>query len=424
MDEFLQGLRAQDVNAGLRNLHPSDAVLGDLAETQRVGMAAGVASLVRGREVIEDAQNLRAIVADQLDIPPLTFDTVVTTLEEAGMVNDVKRARNRITSFSENVPYYSDLYQKLGATWRAADPTELEQQVVLIVDALAQAPIARDEIIDKLALDTADFDVLVEVTTSTDLVQSISVGSDQILYSPFLGFEQPQLIADIVIDHGTIELSDAFSRVREHQGLPVSQAGAVVEDAVSRGLLIAPSVQLPSGEFESFATLPYSADVNLLKARKPVLEKALAVVACLRTAQYFGGYSNLTPTALVYSIDKLLRDGFIKPHSSSERQYRLLLHAGVIRYGKDLRAGGKWITPTLIDTEDNRDALKLAKDLIVHGELLESRTANQPAALKLLNSDDRFAAPLKTVSRLRDKRNLTDRQWQTAIDKLMGHTST
>ncbi len=384
-------------------------------------MAAGVAALIRGRDVIEDAPNLRAIVADQLDIPTIAFDSVVATLEEAGLVSDVKRSGSRITSFSENVPFYGDLYPRLGRAWRAASPSELEQQVVTLVDGLAKAPIARDEVVVKLQLDEADLPMLLDIATEAQLVQTISLGSDDVLYSPFLGFEQPQLLADAVRDHGSHELADAFELVRGEQGIPVSRAGGVIEDAVARGLILAPSVQLPGGRFESFAALPYSVNSELLTTRKPVLDKALAVIACLRTGQYFGGYSSLSPGALVLAIEKLLREGSIAPHSSSARQYRLLNRAGVIQFGNDPMPGGTWVVPTLIDTEDNREALALARDLLVHGEALSARTTNQPEALRLLESDDRFAAPLRTVHRLRDKRHMSDKKWQAAVDKMMGH---
>jgi hypothetical protein len=423
MDAFNEGLRCQDVNAGLRNIDQSSAILGNLAETRRVGMAAGVAALVRGRDVIDDAQNLQAIAADQLDVDFFAFNSVIETLEDSGLISDVRRNGRKVTSFTETVPFYSDLYGSLGESWRSAGPTELEQQVVLLVDRLARNPVALDEIVDELGLDSVEFPEILEVSERSNLIKSIDVDGDKILYSPFLGFEHPMLIADVVREHGTSELADAFEAIRNEQGLPVSIAGKVVADAVSRGLLMAPSVELPSGQFEAFATLPYAIDQELLRDQKPVMEKALAVIACLRTAQHFGGYSSLDRGALVHAINKLLTVGTLAPHSSSERQYRLLNRVGLIKLGPDNVAWGTWVTPTLIDTPDNRAALTLAKELLTYGESVSSRVPNQAEIGKLLDSADPYGAPIKTVARYKDKQRMKDKAWQKAIDKLMGHSN-
>lgn len=421
MDSFTEGLRCQDVNAGLRNIDPSSAVLGTLADTQRVGMAANLASLIRGVDVIEDAQNLRAIAADQLDINTFAFDQVIETLAEADLVTGLKYDGRKLISFNEKVPFYSDLYPRLGEVWRGSKPTELEQQVVLLVEELAKVPVARDDVVDRLGLDASEFDTLLEVSTQSELVQVVKLGKDEILYSPFLGFEKPALISDVIRDHGSAELADALEAVRAQQGTPVSLAGAVIQDAVSRGMLMAPSVIVPGGKTEAFATLPYAIDHDLLRNRKAVLEKALAVIACLRTGQYFGGYSNLSPATLVNAIDKLLRVGSLNPHSSSERQYKLLTRTDVIQLKEDTKPGGNWKVPALIDTHDNRDALSLARDLITHGESLAERSPGQSEASKLLSTNDTYGTPILTVGRMRDKKRLNDKRWQSAIDTLMGH---
>ncbi|KSU55034.1 hypothetical protein [Microbacterium enclense] len=422
MDNFTEGLRCQDVTAGLRNLHPMDASLAALSETQRVGMAAGVAALIRGQDVVEDASNLRTIVAEQLDVPAVAFNSVIDTLEQAQLVTDVKRAGQRVVSFSEKVPFYSDLYTRLGGAWREAAPSGLEQQVLLLVDSLAKSPIARDDLVDRVGLDSGDLDTVLEVTTESQLVQRISLGSDEVLYSPFFGFEQPAYVAEVVRNHGAGELADAFEMVRGEQGLSLARGGEVIADAVKRGLLMAPSVELPNGSNESFAVLPYSLDLRLLRERKPVMDKALAVIACLRTAQHHGGYSNLTAPALVNAIDKLLREGRLNPHSSHERQYRTLNRAGLLRFGPDTMPGGKWVVPILIDTPDNREALTLARDLITHGESMIARQGT-PSTLQMLDGSDPYSSPIQTVHRMRQKRHLTDKKWQSAIDKMMGHGS-
>lgn len=425
MERFDEGLRCQDVYAGLRNVDQSSGVLVPLSETQRVGMAVGVASLIRGRDIIPDAESLKLIAAEQLDVNALVFNSVIETLEDSGMVSNVKRSGRRIESFTENVPYYSDLYTRLGDSWRAAQPTELEQQVVLLVDHLSHAPAAYDDLVDDLGLDSSELPEILEISEQSSLIKSIDVSGSRILYSPFLGFEHPQEIAGVIAEHGSAEIADAFATIRGEQGMPVSMAGPIIEDAVARGLLMAPSVELPEGKFEAFAMLPYSIDPNLLKNEKPILEKALAVIACLRTAQHFGGFSNLSPSALVRAINKLLDPdiGYLLPHSSHARQYRLLNRVGVIQLAPDLRPNRRWVTPTFIDTLDNRAALELARDLLTYGESLSGRSVAQNDTGSLLDSGDPYGTPMKTVDRLKSRPRISDKKWQLAIDQLMGHTS-
>lgn len=72
--------------------------------------------------------------------------------------------------------------------------------------------------------------------------------------------------------------------------------------------MLAPGVDRPDGIEQPFATLPYILSHDLLTARKPVLEKALAVVACLQCGEHFGGYSDLPADALVAVIDTQVVD--------------------------------------------------------------------------------------------------------------------
>src|SRR5262245_44365068 len=85
LQDFKAGLRCHDVHAGLRSVDPNSATLTPLADTRMVGMAASLASLVRGQDIISDAEALKAIVAEQLDISPYAFVPVVETLERVGM---------------------------------------------------------------------------------------------------------------------------------------------------------------------------------------------------------------------------------------------------------------------------------------------------------------------------------------------------
>jgi hypothetical protein len=422
VDQFQQGLRCQDVHSGLRNVDPNSASLTPLADTRIIGMAATVAGLVRGRDVVQDAQALRMVAAEQLDVDPLAFNEVVKVLEAVDFVQGVKEQGGKISSFTETVPYYDDLYASLGRSWSDRQPTELEQQMLTLVDRLAIAPVPFEDLESAMDLDHGDMPHLLDVGKQAGLVHSIRTVDGDLAYSPFFGFEQPALLADLVTEHGTDRLAQEFEAVRASQGLPVTMSAfPLLTDAVARGLVMAPSVRLPNGTDQPFAALPYLADRKLLTARKPVLDKALAVLACLRCAEQYGGYNNLSPAGLVAVIGKLLdpNRGWLNPHGSHERQYQLMHRAGLIVFGPDTRPGGNWKVPRFVDTVDNREALALARDLITHGEPLANRV-DDAAARQALQAGTGYLAPLQTMARSRDKIVPSPKHWAKVFEAAMG----
>ncbi|PYC69190.1 hypothetical protein C7C46_28230 [Streptomyces tateyamensis] len=421
MEKFDEGLRCQDVHAGLRNVDPNSGSLTPLADTQLIGMAASLAALVRGQEVIDNAQALRAVAAEQLDVSVFAFDQVVLALADMGFVEGVQRSGGKITRFTESVPYYDDLYAKLGEAWRDRQPSETEEQMVLLVDYLADGPVPEEEAASKVGMDSAMLPSLLEVGERSGLVKRIQMPDGDVLYSPFFGFENPQVIAELVRDHGADQLAEAFAAVRGEQGLPVGDSQPLLQDAIKRGLILAPAVELPNSTVQPFAALPYTLDRELLRNRKPVLEKALAVLACLRCGQHFGGATNLSPDALVAVIDKLLdpNRGFLYPHESHERQYRLVHAAGLIAFDPDMMPGGRWVTPRFIDTPDNREALRVARDLIAFGEQLDGRVGDEQARQTLALGQP-FTAPMQTMQRTRIKAPVSPKQWQSVVNAALG----
>jgi hypothetical protein len=403
VDAFDKGLRCQDVHSGLRNVDPNSPLLAPLADTRVVGMAATIAGLIRGRDVITDAQALKVIAAHQLDVDLLAFDDVIGILELAEFVQGVRRSGNKIITFTETVPYYDDLYQTLGESWTDRQPTDVEQQLLTVVDGLSTSPIPIESLQDRYGLDSRDLPHLLDVGRGAGLIQVLRTIDGDLAYSPFFGFENPQLFGELVEAHGGDRLVEEFQVLRSEQGLPINREQfPLLSDAVARGLIMAPAVERPDGTEQPFAALPYVPDRTLLTARKPVLDKALAVLACLRCAQHYGGYNNLSPAGLVKVINKLLdpNRGYLRPNSAHERQYQLIYRAGLVKFDKDPVPNGKWVVPRFIDTQDNREALVLARDLITHGEAM-SRRVDDGDARQALSSGSIYTAPLQTMHRSR-----------------------
>lgn len=421
MERFDEGLRCQDVHAGLRNVDPSSGVLRPLMDTRLVGMTASLASLIRGQDVIADASALQAVAAEQLDVDLYAFNDVIALLEARGYVTDVSRSNGKISRFNESIPYYTDLYAELGAAWRERGPSQLEEQLLAVVHRLAAAPASVEELVDELNLDTADVPTLLDLGSNSHLAKVLRTIDGDLVYSPFYAFENPKAVDELVAAHGSDRLAEEFRLLHSYQGLPVDPVTTpLLSDAVARGFLLAPGVSRPDGIEQPFATLPYLLTPDLLTARKPLLEKAFAVVACLRCGEHFGGYNDLPAEALVAVIDKLLdpNRGFLMPHSSHERQYGLLHRAGLIAFDPDLQPWGKWVTPRFLDTADNREALQIARDLLQHGELILNRVGDTTARAVLAQGTS-LIAPMQTVGKYRPKAASDPKEWTKVVSAAM-----
>lgn len=416
MDNYRSGLRSQDVNAGLRTFHAASSRLTPLKNTRLVGMAADLAALVRGREIISDMSHLEMVAADELDIPDTSFDSVLLMLEEAEMVQ-VTRVGQRITGLTSDVPAFGGLYERLGRTWRDRQPTQLEEEVLVVVDRLAQGPIARDSLASVTGIDDSDVDELISLGFESELVKQVQGIDGSILYSPFTAFENPDVLTNLAEQHGNDQMATEFNELRGRQGLAIdAKSHPFLIDAVGRGLVIAPAVALPNGGMQPFAALPYAISRDLLTGQKPVLDKALAIIACVRCGEQFGGFSALPDP--VNAVAKLMREGELSPHSSSRRQYGLLVRKGILEFAPDPVPWGRWVVPTLIDTEDNRMALALALELLSDGEVSTGRNAE--GAQELLSVDNKYIPPLRVTSAVRKRLDATNPVMEAALAGVFG----
>jgi hypothetical protein len=361
-------LRTHDIHQGLHEVDRNSALIAtELEATQLVGMSAAVAAWVKGHDVIDDAQALRVVAADQLDVDAFAFDSVIQLLEELDFVRNVQRSGRRITSFYETVPEdYSRMYGQLGEAWEMQGPTEVEKGLVTLVDKLSSGPCP----IDDVDLDPTARESVMTIGQEAEAIQTVAVGRRTILYSPFFAYEKPEAIGDVLAALDVERVSAAFGGVKGFQGTPISisPVGEVLNGLVAGGLMAGPSLERPDGSRELFAVAPYGLGPDVLTFKRPILEKALAILAAVRMGQHFGGMTNLhSPAALLHAL--LQPDRVVAWHSSTTRQYAVLQRLGVVRF---VTAGGR-SGIQLVDTDDNVAAMKVAIDLLGAGEATATR---------------------------------------------------
>jgi len=409
-----EGLRCHDVALALAGLVRPGAPFGQMAWTWRIGRAAALATAVRGEGLVRDVHLMTDLVwADDERHVLQALELLVC----AGYAAQVQLDGDRVLSFVEAVPRHEVLYDTLGQLWEGGGPSDIERGVVTLLDGLASMPAPMTHLPD--AFDTAPVTAAaLDVAKAAGLVKTVTTIDGDVLYSPLLAFEHAEATADVLSTHGPGELREELATLRRHQGLPVSRSAfPALSDAVARGLVAAPSLEGPSHVLQPFACLPIAADPSLTTLRKSVLDKAMALLVCIRGAQRFGGTAALrSPRAVLHS---LLAGATVAP-------------SGVTGVGGDATLvrnrllsvtieGGRTV-PRLIPTDDNIAAVRLASDLLRREEPLQYRESDAEEAAAVLTRPGTYLTPLATVQRCTDGSTISDGQLEKVMAVLMGRS--
>src|SRR5262249_42167067 len=149
-------------------------------------------------------------------------------------------------------------------------------------------------------------------------------------------------------------------RIRSRPGLAVALDGKdpIVEEMIRLGLVQAPIVVGADRRQRAFVTMPYGLDRVYLTSKKQTLEKALALIACVRCGEISGGVTSVRdPERLLAALADPNRDYTLGGHSSAERQYATLIRLGVIQ----LVPRGNLLAARLVVTPTNRENLEVVQ---------------------------------------------------------------
>ena len=116
MDSKIVGLRTQDVYSGLQTVdQTSGLIAAELDTTRLTGMAATVASNIKGIDLIQDPKILTLIAAQQWGIDSFVLPQVLEVLQDVGYITLHENRRKKVTRIDEHIPLlHDDLYERLG----------------------------------------------------------------------------------------------------------------------------------------------------------------------------------------------------------------------------------------------------------------------------------------------------------------------
>lgn len=391
-------LRSYDIALGFRNVDERSGALSDCSGTHITGMAAILAGTVKGRDIVKDGRKFKQLAADVLRISPYAFESVIQELELVGFIRNVRRSDNLVLSFTESIPLaYDDVHERLGESWLSRSHSELEQKFLATVDTLAAGPTLTETLREDLDVDTSTERLLRALGPQAELIRYYRLNDgSELAASPLYAFENPDTLVDLFERHPADSVRREFGRLKQQPGLPIlmNHSDPIIEDMIRLGLVPAPTLVGSDNRRRSFVVLPYGVDPVYLKRGKHILDKAITLVACVRCGEVSGGVSRIRfPDALLAKLMDKERGYQLAGHSSTKRQYEPLIAAGMLR----VSLGGTYPSIQLIPTEDNIDAVRLARVLLRRqGEGMPER-GNEREAADLLFTGGDYLVPIETI---------------------------
>jgi hypothetical protein len=353
MDTKLIAARLQEINEGLVS-QSGGLVETHFRKSKRLGAAARVCTVIRGQDVLDNYEMLVA-AAGELGIPADTLDRALSELEQIGYVT-LYKAGGEIKKLEERIPLLSDRYESIGQKWLDSKPSEIEQAAVAVLDDLLVAPQRARDVQKKHNLDDADFNIIADVGRSGSFYRTYvsPVDGSAIAFSPLYHDENPEAFLKLFDTFPDSDVTEILRSIRDYQGKPIeSISDPILCEAIRTGCLLTPSVNSTGGK-KHFAFTPVQ---GVGKLEKALLEKARALVACVRYGQHYAGVTRIKFPLLI--LETLRTKKRLGAHSEILRQYSVLHKLGVGRITTNRFFTSRY-NFDLIDTDENCRALDLA----------------------------------------------------------------
>jgi hypothetical protein len=334
----------------------------------------------------------------ELGIQADTLERGLGELEEIGYVT-LHKYGGDIRKIEERIPLLSDRYELIGQKWREGSPSEVERATIEMVDDLMMAPQRERELIRKYNIDDSTFSMITDVGKSGAFYKSYTspVDGSVIGFSPLYHDENPEKLLELFDKFPGYDVTTKLQSIRAEQGRPIEAiSDPILMEAIRMGCIPTPSVSSTGGK-KHFAFTPLQG-VGILE--KSLLEKARALVACVRYGQHFAGVTKIKyPLAI---LQKLQRTRMLGDHSEILQQYSLLHKLGVGRISQHPHYRSRY-TLVLIDNEDNMRALELAIQYLTVREVIKSDPSEVDAKQLLLPGI--YGSPTQTRMSVRDIRS-------------------
>lgn len=374
--KFIAG-RLQEINEGLVR-QSGGLVEAHFRKSRRLGAAARLCNVLRGQDVIDD-YNMLAAAAGELGVGADTLDRALGELEEIGYVTLYKRG-GEIRKVEERIPLLTDRYEQIGQKWLDSSPSDIERAAVEVLDDLLISPRRERDLQRHHNLDHKSYKIIADVGKSGAFYRTYTSPKEgcEIGYSPLYHDENPEKFLKLFDKFPDHDVSNILRSIREYQGKPLEAIKEpILREAIKAGCVPTPSVNSSAGK-RHFAFTPVQGVGRLEKA---LLEKARALVACVRYGQHYAGVTRIRYPLLI--LEKLRSSGSLGAHSETLKQYAILHKLGVGRITRNPNYSSRY-NFQIIDTEENLRALDLAIQYLTVREVTKTDRLSEDARQMLI----------------------------------------
>ena len=392
MEKFKIGLRAQDFHDGYRDVvtyTPRDVYL---RNTLLIGKAATLSMHLRGIGYISNYEYL-IMMAAELGINSIELETVLSELEEVKFARVVKEGSS-IKRVEITVPELRSGYEELAERWKNLKPSELEIATLETVDKVIHIPLNLEDIQKEIGFSPTDFELVTDLGINGKLLDIVETPNGKMLFSPLTVEENPKPLIELVQNYPSEEVSKALAEVHNFQGIYLGEgshiSNQILTEAARTGVL-APADVIAGADSKTFWFIPAG---GLKEEEKIVLDKARAILACVRYGQQFAsGTKIIYPKKLLHALADRKRLAY---HPFARDQYGILVtrNIGSVHKGKTPR-GLTGYEFRLNETPENMKALAIAIDYLETGE--------SPTVKLDLDAQEILVEPASYISPIRSR---------------------
>ncbi len=394
-------------------------------------MAASLAIQLRGLPEIE--YSVLAQVSDaRFNIPSVALKSVLRTLSEVGMVKLYEAGRT-IEKIDPQVPYFEDVFDRIGDYSGEFKLTETEQAMVTIMSELQSRPENRDRLLSKTGMESKLAERCIGIGSETGLVTSHRARGQTVLLSPVYFADNNAGLADLIAKVGGDDFATVMSVLSSHQGWPLSMIVAQQKIAgkplskvqveligllASENMLKPPTIEIGTFQ-ETFLFTPRPGAARLSPGKRDIYERAMALLSAVRKGQLLPFKYPIRKPAVV--LNALLRDGYLSANTEARKQYGKV--AATFNIGSFQETKPGWHEFHLRRTEENVEAVRMAINLAEGGSArVEMREDHEARAL--LQMDDNYVSSVLGSKKLRERQKITPsfaarEQWEQLTLKLV-----